>query len=119
MKSGRCSRRAIRALEEIRDKTDNAMARVAAAKAIEGMLTTSAEETRGIGVKPSPGHMNLRQCNWPQPSFSRCSSSGSRAMLMAIRCASSAVSTFACRAFDSVPRPQRYASACPVASRTI
>jgi hypothetical protein len=44
-----------RALEEIRDKSDNAMARVAAAKAIESMLMTSTEETRGMAAKPSPG----------------------------------------------------------------
>jgi hypothetical protein len=45
-------------------------------------------------------------------------SSGNRATLVAIRRASSFVSTFACRASASLSREYRYASACPLASWT-
>jgi hypothetical protein len=46
------------------------------------------------------------------------STSGSRAMLTAIRRASSFVSIFACRASVGLSREYRWASACPLASRT-
>jgi hypothetical protein len=52
-------------------------------------------------------------CRSPFPS-----GSGSRAMLMAMRRASSFVSTFACIASASVARLYPYAIACPLASRT-